>query len=37
MRISRKDIDFDGEKIKKCNFYKSKKLFNIYQTEASKK
>ena len=37
MRISRTDIDFDGEKIKKCNFYKSKKLFNIYQTEASKK
>ena len=30
--MSGKEMNFDGGKIKKSNFYKNKKLFNIYRT-----
>ena len=34
--MSGKEMNFDGGKIKKSNFYKNKKLFNIYMTAVSK-
>ena len=34
--ISGKNIIFDEKKISKSNFYKSKKLFNIYDIEVDK-
>ena len=34
--MSEKNIDFDGEKIKKSNFYKNKKVCNIYDIDVSK-
>ena len=35
--MSGKNITFDGKKINKSNFYKIKKLFNIYDIEVDKK
>ena len=34
--MSGKNITFDDKKIKKSNFYKSKKLFSIYDIKADK-
>ena len=34
--MSGMDINFGGEKIKKSNFYKNKKLFNIYDIDVSR-
>ena len=34
--MSRKSINFDNEKIKKFNFYKNKKLFNIYDIDVNR-
>ena len=34
--MSGKNIIFDDKKINKSNFYKNKKLFNIYDTEVDK-
>ena len=36
IRLSRKNINFDNEKIKKCNFYKNKKLFTIYDIDVNR-
>ena len=35
-RMSRKNIVFDDKKINKSNFYKNKKVFNIYDIEVDK-
>ena len=35
--MSGKNINFDGEKIKKSNFYKNKYIFNIYDIGVSRK
>ena len=35
MRMSGKSIHFDDKKINKSNFYKSKKLFNIYDLDVN--
>ena len=34
--MSGKTINFDDKKIKKSNFYKSKKLFNIHDLDVNK-
>ena len=34
--MSRKNIVFDDKKINKSNFYKNKKVFNIYDIEVDK-
>ena len=34
--MSRKNISFDDKKIKKSNFYKNKKLLNIYDIDVDK-
>ena len=36
IRMSVKNIMFDDKKINKNNFYKNRKLFNIYDNEADK-
>ena len=36
IRLSRKSINFDNEKIKKCNFHKNKKLFTIYDIDVNR-
>ena len=36
IRTSRKNITFDDKKINKSNFYKNKKLFNIYDIDVAK-
>ena len=36
IRISGKNIIFDDKKINKSNFYKSKKVFSIYDTDVDK-
>ena len=36
IRLSRKNINFDNEKIKKCNFYKNKKLLYIYDIDVNR-
>ena len=33
--MSRKSINFDDKKINKSNFYKNKKLFNIYDLDVN--
>ena len=34
--MSGKSISFDDKKIKKINFYKNKKIFNIYDLDVNK-
>ena len=34
--MSGKSINFDNKKINKSNFYKNKKIFNIYDLDANK-
>ena len=36
IRMSGKNIIFDDKKINKSNFYKNKKVFNIYDMEVDK-
>ena len=37
IRMTRKNIIFDDKNISKSNFYKNKKLFNIYGIKVDKK
>ena len=34
--MSGKNIKFDGKNIRKSNFYKNKKIFNIYDLDVNK-